>query len=74
LNNLFYTTDINEGNIILKDQEAIHCSLVLRKKVGEIIRVIDGKGNLYKCGIDTMNKRSAPYSILSFMKNLNELP
>ena len=64
MNNLFYTTDINEGNIILKDQEAIHCSLVLRKKVGEIIRVIDGKGSLYKCGIDTMNKRCVECTIL----------
>jgi 16S rRNA (uracil1498-N3)-methyltransferase len=64
LNNLFYTTDINEGIIKLKDQEAIHCSLVLRKKVGEVIRVIDGKGNLYKCGIDRMNKRSVECTIL----------
>ncbi|MDG1724130.1 MAG: RsmE family RNA methyltransferase [Bacteroidia bacterium] len=66
MNNLFYTTDINEGNIKLEDQEAIHCSLVLRKKVGEVIRVIDGKGNLYKCGIDRMNKRSVECTILDY--------
>ena len=64
MNNLFYTTNIKNENIILEDQEAVHCSLVLRKKVGEIIRVIDGKGTLYKCGIDKMNKRSIECTIL----------
>lgn len=64
MNNLFYTTNIKNENITLEDQEAVHCSLVLRKKVGEIIRVIDGKGTLYKCGIDKMNKRSVECTIL----------
>lgn len=65
MNNLFYTTNIKNENIILEDQEAVHCSLVLRKKVGEIIQVIDGKGTLYKCGIDKMNKRSVECTILN---------
>ena len=64
MNNLFYTTNIKNENIILEDQEAVHCSLVLRKKVGEIIQVIDGKGTLYKCGIDKMNKRSVECTML----------
>ena len=65
MNNLFYTNNIKNENITLEDQEAVHCSLVLRKKVGEIIQVIDGKGTLYKCGIDKMNKRSVECTILN---------
>jgi 16S rRNA U1498 N3-methylase RsmE len=40
LNNLFYTTSISGDTLILKDQEAVHCALVLRKKVGDVIYVI----------------------------------
>ena len=64
MNNLFYTIKVKGENLTLEDQEAVHCSLVLRKKVGEIIRTIDGQGNLYKCGIDKMNKRSVECTIL----------
>ena len=64
LNNLFYTANVIGECLTLEEQEAVHCSLVLRKKVGEIIRVIDGQGNLYKCGIDKMNKRSVDCTIL----------
>ncbi len=65
MNNLFYTQSISGVSLTLEDQEAAHCSLVLRKKVGEIIYVIDGKGNRYKCGIDKLNKREVACIILS---------
>lgn len=62
---LFYSESIQEGSLILQEQEAVHCSLVLRKQVGDIIHVLDGKGNLYKCGIDSMSKRQVDCSIIS---------
>ena len=65
MNNLFYTQSIAGDSLTLEDQEAAHCALVLRKKVGEIIYVIDGKGNRYTCGIDKLNKRDVECAILS---------
>jgi 16S rRNA (uracil1498-N3)-methyltransferase len=65
LNNLFYTQSIAGDSLTLEDQEAAHCALVLRKRVGEIIYVIDGKGNRYKCGIDKLSKRDVECTILS---------
>ncbi|MGB0851098.1 MAG: RsmE family RNA methyltransferase [Bacteroidia bacterium] len=64
MNNLFYTESVQESFLKLEDQEAVHCALVLRKKVGDVIYVIDGKGNRYKCGIDKLNKREVQCSIL----------
>ena len=66
LDQLFYTTTVHGDELILKDQEAVHCSLVLRKKVGDIIRVVDGKGKLYKCGIDELGKREVRCTVLSY--------
>jgi 16S rRNA (uracil1498-N3)-methyltransferase len=51
--------------LTLHEQEAVHCSLVLRKKAGDIIYVIDGKGNRHKCGIDKLSKREVECTILS---------
>ena len=65
MNNLFYTNSISGDTLTLSEQEAAHCALVLRKKVGEIIYVIDGKGNRYKCGIDKLNKRDVECTIMS---------
>ena len=65
MNNLFYTNSINGDTLTLREQEAVHCALVLRKKVGDIIYVIDGKGNRYKCGIDKLSKRDVECAILS---------
>lgn len=64
MNNLFYTQSISGVSLILEDQEAAHCSLVLRKKVGEIIYVIDGKGNRYKSRIESVSKNVVACSIL----------
>lgn len=64
MNNLFYTTSVEKDSLLLSEQEAVHCSLVLRKKVGDLIQVIDGKGNHFTCGIDSINKRGVRCSIL----------
>jgi len=65
MNNLFYTSIIEGSLLKLEGQEAVHCALVLRKKAGDIIYVIDGKGNRYKCGIDKLTKRDVECTILS---------
>ncbi len=65
LQQLFYSTRISGDKLYLTDQEAAHCSLVLRKRIGDIIQVIDGKGKLYKCGIDIVGKREVECTILN---------
>ena len=65
LNNLFYSTQIHQDSVTLTEQEAVHCALVLRKKVGDVIYTVDGNGNRYKCGIDSMNKREVKCTILA---------
>ena len=62
---LFFSTRIEGDTLILEDQEAVHCSLVLRKRQGDIIQVVDGKGTLYKAGIDLLAKRTVSCTILS---------
>ena len=46
---VFYSQEIDGSQIYLTDQEASHCTRVLRKKVGDQLFVIDGKGHLFHC-------------------------
>ena len=64
MQNLFYSNNLINEVLILEEQEAAHCALVLRKKVGDVIYVMDGKGNRYKCGIDAVSKREVKCSLL----------
>ncbi|MBT6235638.1 MAG: 16S rRNA (uracil(1498)-N(3))-methyltransferase [Bacteroidetes bacterium] len=65
MNNLFFTKNILDSKLKLEEQEAVHCALVLRKKVGDVIYVIDGRGNRYKSRIDKLSKRDVECNILS---------
>jgi 16S rRNA (uracil1498-N3)-methyltransferase len=49
--NLFYSKNIIKKNIILDNEESRHCLKVLRQKVGDIINITDGKGNIYSARI-----------------------
>ena len=40
----FYSTQVYEDFIILPEDEAHHALKVLRKKIGDKITVVDGKG------------------------------
>lgn len=52
----FYASEISHSTLILTDQEAKHCAQVLRKKVGDEIAVLDGRGTLYRCSIRSLKK------------------
>jgi 16S rRNA (uracil1498-N3)-methyltransferase len=45
----FYSTDITDNFIVLSTEESHHCLKVLRKKVGDPVFVVDGKGTGYEC-------------------------
>ena len=44
---LFYSQNINNDTIVLDKVETNHCINVLRYSCGDMINVVDGKGNLY---------------------------
>lgn len=61
---LFYTEQIDgEQKIIHLPEEEIHHLAVLRKRVGDAIQVIDGKGNWYETTILTLEKRRVTLQI-----------
>ena len=69
--NLFYTTQI-EGNLaILPTEEARHCVQVLRKKPGDPIRFIDGKGNVYSGNILEVSKKRCSVRIVDSHREAN---
>jgi len=43
----FYSKNIDDKFVILKGQEMIHCIAVLRKKINDLIYIVDGKGSLF---------------------------
>ena len=51
----FYSTQIYNDLIILPEDEALHALKLIRKKKGDQVTVVDGKGNLYYTSIDTEN-------------------
>lgn len=61
--NYFYHTN-PETNNQLSSEESFHCIKVLRKKQGNQIDIIDGKGNIYIANIETVSHRNCTFSIL----------
>ncbi len=54
---LFYEPNASGDQFILNEEESRHCIKVLRKKVGDKISIIDGKGNFYTCQIIEANPK-----------------
>ncbi|HMQ47721.1 MAG TPA: 16S rRNA (uracil(1498)-N(3))-methyltransferase [Saprospiraceae bacterium] len=61
---LFFTTDITDNIAILPEEEARHCFLSLRKKVGDLIQVVDGQGGFYQAQIITIDKKSCQAKVV----------
>ena len=64
-----YSTQIYNESIILNEDEALHALKVLRKKIGDQIKIVDGKGNLYDASIDSEDLQDCRLSILSVDQN-----
>ncbi len=61
---LFYSEDIGV-HATLKNDEAKHCTLVLRHKEGHQIQVFDGKGYICICEITKIDKHEVQCKIIS---------
>lgn len=55
---LFYMPSIEEGLCALPEGEARHATQVLRKRVGDVLDIVDGKGGWYKGEIIAAAKKS----------------
>lgn len=71
---LFYTTNIDGDMAWLKEEEARHCVQVLRKKQGDPINFIDGKGGFYLAQIVDARKRECLLKIEKKVENFNKRP
>jgi 16S rRNA (uracil1498-N3)-methyltransferase len=54
---LFYDPDLQAGHHQLRDEEARHAFQVLRKKVGDELDLVDGKGGWFKATVASISKR-----------------
>ena len=60
----WFFTDQIEGQIIhLREDEARHCSKVLRMQLGDEIHALDGKGNRYTAIIQSLTKKEVQATI-----------
>ena len=62
--NLFYQPLIKEGRHSLDPDESRHCTKVLRKKTGDRITVVDGKGRFYEAVLNDVDARQCNFSII----------
>jgi 16S rRNA (uracil1498-N3)-methyltransferase len=68
---LFYSNQISKTDIILDEEESKHCVKVLRKRAGDIIQVVDGKGNYYEAIINDDNNKKTVARIQFTIANWN---
>ena len=67
---LFYSLNITGSEAIVLDaEESRHCAKVLRKRPGDKIEVVDGKGNLYLCRLLHVDVKVCKAEVISVKKN-----
>ena len=68
---LFIGSEVDGKILLLTEEESWHCAKVLRKKNGDEIWVMDGKGNLYRAKISSDNPKGILLEIVSKEKKTN---
>ena len=69
---VFYAPDIYSNNYILNETESKHCIKVLRMAAGDIVKLIDGKGNLYEGIISDPNPKKCLITITKVSENFEK--
>ncbi|TCC94087.1 16S rRNA (uracil(1498)-N(3))-methyltransferase [Pedobacter frigiditerrae] len=62
---VFYTPDISSDTYTLNEEESKHCSRVLRLNLGDVIRLIDGRGGLYEAEISGITKKNVQLKVIN---------
>jgi 16S rRNA (uracil1498-N3)-methyltransferase len=68
----FYCTQVRGNAFTIDDEEAAHLLHVMRKKEGDEIRIVDGRGTAYDARIESVTKRAASGAILATYPNHHE--
>ena len=66
---IFYSNNIANNLVVLDAYETKHCIKVLRNKIGDLVNVVDGKGNLFKGIIESYNNKHCSIKINEISKN-----
>ena len=69
---VFYAPEIYDNNYILNETESKHCVKVLRMTVGDSVKLIDGKGNLYEGVISESNPKKCLVTITKTLENFEK--
>ena len=65
---LFYAENIRDGKLVLDKTDSGHCIKVLRKKLGDEIHLVDGKGMMFTAKIVDANHNKCKYEIIAEQK------
>ena len=71
---LFYSPDIKDKHYTLSKEESKHCLMVLRKKKGDALFLVDGKGGYFEAIIVDDNPKSCQLEIISKNKEYGKNP
>lgn len=71
---LFFTDELSDKKIILKDDDFLHCTKVFRYKAGDKVFVTDGSGKIYHCEINRIYKNDLEAEILSYTEQKIKYP
>jgi 16S rRNA (uracil1498-N3)-methyltransferase len=69
---IFYAPDITGDYYILDDNESKHCIRVLRMTKGTIVRLVDGKGNLYEGYISNPDSKKCTIAVTGIIKDFEK--
>ena len=68
---LFYESEIL-SKLHLDEGESKHCVKVLRKSKGDVLHIVDGKGNLIEAIISDPNHKKVVVEITEYTRKINE--
>ncbi len=61
---MFYSQEITQDILHLNKEDSRHCITVLRKKAGDTIQIVDGKGGVYTVQITLANPKKCAFEIV----------
>lgn len=62
---LFFQPLLTENHCVLDAEESRHCIKVLRKKGGDIITIVDGKGKFYEARITEADAKACAFAVVN---------
>lgn len=61
---VFYQPDLRNGSLFLVEEEAHHCTKVLRQKPGDLIQVTDGKGMMASAQLEQVSTKRCTFTLV----------